>query len=38
MEITYPHSSKDCYNLREELYEIFELEGISKEDAKEKNR
>ena len=29
-------SLKDCYNLREELYEIFELEGISKEDAKEK--
>ena len=29
-------SLKDCYNLREELYEIFELEGLSKEDAKDK--
>ena len=29
-------SLKDSYNLREELYEIFELEGLSKEDAKEK--
>jgi len=29
-------SLKDCYNLREELYEIFEIEGLSKEDAKEK--
>ena len=29
-------SLKECYNLREEFYEIFELEGLSKEDAKEK--
>ena len=29
-------SLKECYNLREELYEIFELEGLSKEDAKDK--
>ena len=29
-------SLKECYNLREELYEIFELEGLSKEDAKGK--
>jgi len=26
---------KECYKLREELYKIFELEGISKEEAKE---
>jgi transposase len=29
-------SLKECYKLREELYEIFELEKISKEEAKEK--
>jgi transposase len=29
-------SLKECYELREELYEIFELEKISKEKAKEK--
>ena len=28
-------SLKECYKLREELYKIFELEGISKEEAKE---
>ncbi len=29
-------SLKECYKLREELYEIFELEKISKKEAKEK--
>jgi len=29
-------SLEECYDLREELYEIFELKGISKEEAKEK--
>ena len=29
-------SLEDCYELREDLYKIFELKDISKEDAKEK--
>jgi len=29
-------SLKECYKLREQLYEIFELEKISKKEAKEK--
>ena len=29
-------SLEECYDLREELYDIFELETISKEEAKEK--
>lgn len=29
-------SLKECYKLREELYEIFEIEGLSKKEAKEK--
>ncbi len=29
-------SLKECYELREDLYKIFELKEISKEDAKEK--
>jgi transposase len=28
-------SLKECYKLREELYKIFEIEGLSKEEAKE---
>ena len=27
---------KQCYQLREDLYEIFQIEGLSKEQAKEK--